>query len=119
MERIALADGTATVHLRDMTATALDTLEIVRDLEAAGVERRHAEAYAEAMAKAANAGHGELAAKADLDKGLGELKAELKTDMANLETRLTVCFVGMAVGIVLANAGLTFALLKLLPQVAP
>ena len=90
-----------------MTATAFDTLGIVRDLEAAGVERRQAEAHAEAVAKAANAGHGELATKADVDKGLGELK----TDMANLETRLTVRFVGIAVGIVIAIVGL----LKLLP----
>ena len=79
-----------------MTATAFDTLGIVRDLEAAGVERRQAEAHAEAVAKAANAGHGELATK---------------TDMAELETRLTVRFVGIAVGIVIAVVGL----LKLLP----
>ena len=79
-----------------MTATTFDTLEIVRDLEAAGVERRQAEAHAEAMAKAANAGHGELATK---------------TDMANLETRLTVRFIGIAVG----QVALIVALLKLFP----
>ena len=83
-----------------MTATAFDTLGIVRDLEAAGVERRQAEAHAEAVAKAANAGHGELATKADL-----------KAAVAELETRLTVRFVGIAVGIVIAIVGL----LKLLP----
>ena len=56
------------------TVTGFDTLGIVRDLEAAGVERRHAEA----MTKAANAGHGELATKADL----AALEADLKTDLS-------------------------------------
>ncbi len=58
-----------------------------------------------------------MATKAELAEvkaELAEAKAELKTDVANLETRLTVRFVGIAVGIVLANAGLTFGLLKLL-----
>ena len=35
--------------------------------------------------------------------------------MADLETRLTVRFFGIAVGTVFANTGLTAALLKLLP----
>ena len=87
-------------YLRGMTVrvttTAFDTLEIVCDLEAAGVERRQAEAHAEAMAKAANAGHGELATR---------------TDMANLETRLTVRLVGIAIG----QVALIVALLKLFP----
>ena len=56
------------------TVTGFDTLGIVRDLEAAGVERRHAEA----MAKAANAGHGGLAAKADL----AALDANLETGLS-------------------------------------
>ncbi len=82
-----------------------------------------AEAHAEAVRDAVTEG---VATKADLDKGLAALRADLdkglaaaKVDLADLETRLTVRFVGIAVGIVLANAGLTFALLKLLPQAAP
>ena len=52
-----------------------------------------------------------VAAKDDLDKGL----AAAKVDVADLETRMTVRLIGIAVGIVLANVGSTFALLKLIP----
>ena len=44
-----------------------------RDLEAAGIERRQAEAIAEGMRRAAGADHAELATKADL----AELRADL------------------------------------------
>ena len=81
------------------------------------------------------------ALRVDLDKGLAELKAdvvrledrmatkddvaelkaelkadvaELKVDVANLETRMTVRFVGIVVAAVLANVGLTFTLFKLM-----
>ena len=40
-----------------MTATTFNPLEAVRDLEAAGVERRQAEAIAEGMRRAATARH--------------------------------------------------------------
>ncbi len=126
-------------------AVGFDTLTYVRRLKAAGVDEAQAEAHAEAVRDAVTEGvatkadldkglgaakvdlaEGLGALRADLDKGLGALKADLdkglaaaKVDLADLETRLTVRFVGIAVGIVLANAGLTFALLKLLPQAAP
>jgi hypothetical protein len=45
-----------------MTAAAFDTLKAARDLEAAGVEQRQAEAIAAAI----RAGQGELATRADL-----------------------------------------------------
>ena len=35
-----------------MNASAFDTLSVARDLEAAGIERRHAEAHAEALRQA-------------------------------------------------------------------
>ena len=49
-----------------MAATTFDTLAAARDLEAAGIERRHAEAIAEGMRDAATAERDELATKADL-----------------------------------------------------
>ena len=49
-----------------MTATTFNPLEAVRDLEAAGVERRQAEAIAEGMRQAATADHDALATKADI-----------------------------------------------------
>ena len=46
-------------------------------------------------------------------------KADLKTAVADLETRLTVRFVGIAVGIVLANAGATVAAVVALVNLLP
>ena len=56
-----------------MTASTFDTLAAARDLEAAGIERRQAEAIAEGMRRAAGADHDALATKADL----AELRADL------------------------------------------
>ena len=56
-----------------MTATTFNPPEAARDLEAAGVERKQAEAYAEALRRAATAGRDESATKADL----AELRADL------------------------------------------
>ena len=56
-----------------MSAAAFDTLTAARELEAAGVERRQAEAIAEGMRRAAGADRAELATKTDL----AELRADL------------------------------------------
>ena len=69
-------------------ADTFDTREASRELEAAGIERRHAEAIASAMRRAATADHERLATKADLYQ--------------------------VALAIVVANAAITFGLLKLL-----
>ena len=76
-----------------MSTAAFDTLQAARNLEAAGVEQRQAEAIASAIRD----GQGELATKADLSAGL----AGLKVDMLKL-----------AIGIVVANTALTVGLLK-------
>ena len=55
-------------------SAAFDTLAAARDLEAAGMDRAHAEAVAGAI----RAGQGGLATKADLDA--------LRSDMAALRT---------------------------------
>ena len=49
-----------------MSATTFNPLGAARDLEAAGVERKQAEAHAEALRQAATADRGECAIKADL-----------------------------------------------------
>ena len=89
-----------------MTA-AFDTLTTARELEAAGVERRQAEAIAGAVRQAVSADRGELATKADLDTAI----ADLKTDMLKVA-------IGVAIGVVIANATLTavfvFGALRLL-----
>ena len=63
-----------------MTATTFNPLEAARDLEAAGVERKQAEAHAEALRRAATADRDELATKADL--------TELRADLAGLRADL-------------------------------
>ena len=63
-----------------MSTAAFDTLTAARELEAAGVERRQAEAIAEGMRRAAGADRAELATKTDLD----ELRRETKADLAEL-----------------------------------
>ncbi len=69
-------------------ATEFDTLEAAKDLEKAGFERDQAEALANAMRRSGRARIGHLASKADLYQ--------------------------VAIGIVVANVGLTTALVKLL-----
>lgn len=87
-----------------MTDAAFDTLRAAEALAEAGVEEAHAKAIAETVRRATAADRNELATKADL-----------KVDFAGLETRLTVCFVG----IVLANAGATIAAVVALVNLLP
>ena len=56
-----------------MTTTAFDTLATAQDLEAAGIERGHAEA----IAKAINHGDERAATKADLDTAVAGVRSEL------------------------------------------
>ena len=74
-----------------MSAAVFDTLSAARKLEAAGVERRQAEAHAEALREAVSADRDEIATKADLD-----------AKIAALEARLTWRLVGTAAAIVAA-----------------
>lgn len=67
-----------------MSTTTFNALTTTRDLEAAGFERKQAEALAEAMHRAATAERDELAAKADL--------AELRADLATLKADLYRAF---------------------------
>ena len=78
-----------------MSSAAFDTLSAARKLEAAGVERRQAEAHAEALRQAISADRDELATKADI--------ADLKADMLKVA-------IGVAIGVVIANATLTAVL---------
>ena len=86
-----------------MSPATFDTLTAARKLEAAGIERRQAEAHAEALREAISADRDELATKADI--------ADLKADMLKVA-------IGVAIGVVIANATLTavpvFGALRLL-----
>ena len=101
-----------------MTDAAFDTLETMRDLEAAGVERAHAEAIAGAVRKAAVADRDALATKADIARleaatkaDIARLEAAAKADLAALEARMYRALWMQAGAIVAA----VVALVKLLP----
>ena len=113
--RDAVAEGVATKADLD-TGLAAVKADVVRVEDRMATKADLAEVKAELKADVAEV-------KADVARLEGRVehiedKMATKTDVANLETRLTVRFVGIAVGIVLANAGLTFGLLKLLPSAA-
>jgi len=76
-----------------MAETAFDTLAAARDLKDAGVEPGYAEAIANAVRAAANAGREELATKADL------APFATKTDFAKLELRMTNKLYAVAAGL--------------------
>ena len=82
---------------------AFDTLATAHALEEAGVERKQAEIIASALRQAVEANRDRHATKADLKAEIAALKAEM----------LKVA-VGAVAAIVLANAGLTVALIELL-----
>ena len=107
-----------------------DTLSYARRLKDAGVDDVQAEAHAEAVRDAITQG---VATKADLDKGLAALKADItriedkmdgmaaKTDVAKLETRiaevkstLLLAIVGVG-GVVVATVGVGGGAIALLP----
>jgi hypothetical protein len=76
----------------------IDTLAYTKALEAAGVDRKAAEAQAEALIKYVLP---DLVTKADLEQAL-----------ERLEHRLTVRFFGMMLGVVGVMNGILFALLR-------
>ncbi|HYU11488.1 MAG TPA: hypothetical protein VEK82_02855 [Stellaceae bacterium] len=84
---------------------AIDTLAYCKALEAAGVDRRTAEAQAEALI---NHVLPDLATKADLVA----MKVELERAMERLEHRLTVRFFGLMLGVNGLMNGILFALLR-------
>ena len=87
---------------------AIDTLRITRKLESVGVDRRQAEAHAEALNEVVVTEYSELATRTDLERFATKVdlerfaerfatkedlehfatKAELKEEIAKLETRM-------------------------------
>ena len=82
----------------------LDTLAVAQRLAAGGVDRDQAEVIADAIRQAVE--EGDHVTSAQFNAGI----AELRTEMANLETRL----VRWMVGTVIATATLTVAIVRLL-----
>ena len=87
----------------------LDTLSVAQELTAGGIDRDQAEVIANAMCKLAQ--QGDHVTGDQFKAGL----AELRTEIATLETRL----IRWMVGTVLATAALTFGILRFLAGSAP
>ena len=68
----------------DTDDIAFDALAASQELREAGVEDRQAEAIAAAIRRAAAAGRGGLATKADLDSGLASIRSDLNSGLAGL-----------------------------------
>ncbi len=77
-----------------MTASAFDPLAAVQALEAAGIDRRHAEAHAAQLRAVANADLERLATKADLDS----LRRELRYGMG-IMSAINLVILGRLFGI--------------------
>ena len=96
-----------------MTATTFDTLTAARNLEAAGIERRQAEAIAEGMREAADAAAGadraDLATKADLEALRMETKADLHREICTLRSELR-WILGFLAALILAMAAKLFGI---------
>lgn len=86
-----------------MTATTFDTLTVARDLEAAGFERRQAEA----IAKAVHHGDERNVTKADLDTAIGGVRSEVASVRSELATIRWV--VGIQSAITLATFAIVAA----------
>jgi hypothetical protein len=95
---------------------AIDTLAYVKTLEAAGVDRRAAEAHAEALT-----GHvlPDVATKADIDQlrqamraDIHQLRQATRADLEQMKHELTVRVFGLVLGIVGAMNAVLFALLR-------
>ena len=89
-----------------MNAGGFDTLAAARELEAAGIDPRHAEAI---VAVHRHIGE-QIATKADFATAVADLRADLRTGLAALENRMLKA----AFGLVLTNVTLPVALVKLL-----
>ena len=90
-----------------MTASTFDALAAARDLEAAGIERRHAEAIAEGMRLAAGADRDELATKADLASFA--TKADLYREIGALRSEMR-WMLGFQAALILAMAAKLFGI---------
>ena len=92
-----------------MTAAAFDTLTTARELEAAGIERRQAQAIAEGMRQADDAAAGtdraDLATKADL----AAVRADLYREIGALRSEMRWIF-GFQAAIILAMGAKLFGI---------
>ena len=90
-----------------MTAIAFDTLKAAEGLEAAGMDARQAKAVVGTVAEAFS---DTVATKADI----AEVRADLKTGLAELKADMFKVAMGVAIAIILTNATMTIASIRFL-----
>ena len=90
-----------------MTTIAFDTLKAAEGLEAAGMDARQAKAVVGTVAEAFS---DTVATKADI----AEVRADLKTGLAELKADMLKIAMGVAIAVILANAAMTIALIRFL-----
>ena len=90
-----------------MTTIAFDTLKAAEGLEAAGMDARQAKAVVGTVAEAFS---DTVATRADI----AEVRADLKTGLAELKADMFKVAMGVAIAIILANATMTIALIRFL-----
>ena len=91
-----------------MAASTFDTLTATRALEAAGVERKHAEAIADQLRSAADAKLDQLVTRIDLKTELE--KFATKADLASLRSEVR-WMMGFQAALILAMVGRLFGIL--------
>ena len=94
-----------------MSFAAFDTLKAVETLREAGIEEAHAKAIANTMRDAVAEG---VATKADLRAVVTDLKAHTRTTAAELKADMLKAVIAIVVAVLLANIGVTFAVVRLL-----
>jgi uncharacterized protein with von Willebrand factor type A (vWA) domain len=92
-----------------MTTIALDTLKVAKRLRDAGFSEAQAESVTEAIRESVSGQ--DLVTKTQFDAGIGSLKAELKTEIADMKAEILKWMFGA----MLAQGALVVTLIKLLP----
>lgn len=89
-----------------MSASAFDTLTAARDLESAGLDKRHAEAIVAAI----RSGQGDLATKSDIAAVKSDIVA-VKSDIAAVRSEMSIIrwVLGVQAAVALATFGIVAA----------
>ena len=82
-----------------MSTLIFDTLRVVRDLEAAGVDRKQAEAHAETLRHAITANREDLATKGDISSVRADISS-VRTDISGIRAELVT--IRWAIGLLAA-----------------
>jgi hypothetical protein len=98
---------TPTAYTQFMT---IDTLEYAKKLEAAGVDRKQAEAHAEALRSVTA---DQLATKQDLDTNVALLRSDFNSAVQRLDNKIDRAVTDLEMRLIKYMVGQTFAIVAL------